>query len=147
MELVRWKPAREMFSLPHKMNDFFDDFFFPMSVGETTRREWGWNPKVDIYEEANRIVLTAELPGVDKKDIEVDVKNGVLTLKGEHSVDNEVKEKNYHRKERSFGRFERSFKLQEDVDADKITADYKDGILKVSIPKPEGIEPKQITVH
>jgi HSP20 family protein len=147
MELVRWKPAREMFPLQHKMNNFFDDFFFPMGVGETARQVWGWNPKVDIYEEENQIVLTAELPGVDKKDIEVDVKNGVLTLKGERSVDNEVKEKNYHRKERSFGRFERSFKLQGDVDAGKITADYKDGILKVSIPKPEEIKPKQITVH
>jgi HSP20 family protein len=147
MELVRWKPAREMFSLQHKMNDFFDDFFFPMDVGETVGRAWGWNPKVDIYEEADHIVLKAELPGVDKKDIEVDVKNGVLTLKGERSVENEVKEENYHRKERSFGRFERSFKLEGDVDADKITADYKDGILKVSIPKPEEIKPKQITVH
>jgi HSP20 family protein len=147
MELVRWKPAREMFSLQHKMNDFFDDFLFPMDVGETVGRAWRWNPKVDIYEEADHIVLKAELPGVDKKDIEVDVKNGVLTLKGERSVENEVKEENYHRKERSFGRFERSFKLEGDVDADKITADYKDGILKVSIPKPEEIKPKQITVH
>jgi HSP20 family protein len=129
------------------MNDFFDDFFLPMGLGETVRNVWDWNPKVDIYEEDDQIILTAELPGVDKKDIEVDVKDGVLTLKGERSVENEVKEKNYHRKERSFGRFERSFKLQRDVDPGKITADYKDGILKVSIPKPEDIKPKQITVH
>ena len=147
MELVRWKPESEMFSLQHTMNDLFDDFFFPMGAGETTRRAWGWNPKVDIYEESDHIVLTAELPGVDKKDIEVDVKNGVLTLKGERLVDNEVNEKNYHRKERSFGRFERSFKLQGDVDTAKITADYKDGILKVSIPNPEETKPKQISVH
>jgi HSP20 family protein len=136
-----------MFSLQHKMNDFFDDFFFPMDAGKTAGSVWGWNPKVDIYEDADQIVLTAELPGVDKKDIEVDVKNGVLTLKGERLVENEVKEKNYHRKERSFGKFERSFKLQGDVDADKIMADYKDGILKVSIPKSEEMKPKQITVH
>jgi HSP20 family protein len=147
MELVRWKPAREMFSLQNKMNDFFNDFFFPLDAGETVGRSWGWNPKVDIYEEADHIVLKAELPGVDKKDIEIDVKNGVLTLKGERSVENEVKEENYYRKERSFGRFERCFKLEGDVDADKIAADYKDGILKVSIPKPEEIKPKQITVH
>jgi HSP20 family protein len=136
-----------MFSLQNRMNDFFDDFFFPMGVGETVRQVWDWNPKVDIYEEEDQIVLTAELPGVDKKGIEVDVKDGVLTLKGERSADNEVREKNYHRKERSFGRFERSFKLQRDVDTGKITADYKDGILKVSIPKPEEVKPKQITIH
>ena len=129
------------------MNNFFDDFFFPMGLGETARNVWDWNPKVDIYEEEDQIVVTAELPGVDKKDIELDVKDGILTLKGERSSDNEVKEKNYYRKERSFGRFERSFKLQSDVDAGKIKADYKDGILKVSIPKPEEAKPKQITVH
>jgi HSP20 family protein len=147
MELVRWKPARDMFSLQNSMNHFFDDFFFPMGRGETVRNVWNWNPKVDIYEEEDQIVVTAELPGVDKKDIEVDVRDGVLTLKGERSADNEVKEKNYYRKERSFGKFERSFKLQRDVDPGKITADYKDGILKVSIPRPDEVKPKQITVH
>lgn len=147
MELVRWKPARNMFSLQHGMDDFFNDFFFPIDAGATVGREWNWNPKVDIYEEADHIVVSAELPGIDKKDIEVGVKNGVLTLKGERSADNEVKEKDYYRRERSFGRFERSFSLQGDVDAAKIKAEHKDGILKVSIPKPEEIKPKQITVH
>jgi HSP20 family protein len=147
MELMRWKPAGEIFSLQHKMNDFFDDFFFPMNFGETDRRMEGWNPKVDIYEEEGHIVLKAELPGVDKKDIAVDVKDDVLTLKGERSADSEVKDKNYYRKERFFGRFERSFTLPVNVDAGKITADYKDGVLKVSLPKPEEIKPKQITVH
>jgi HSP20 family protein len=136
-----------MFSLQHEMNDFFNDFFFPMAADAAVGRGWGWNPKVDIYEEADHIVLSAELPGIDKKDIEVSVKNGVLTLKGERSAGNEVKEKDYYRRERSFGRFERSFNLQGDVDIAEIKAEHKDGILKVSIPKPEEIKPKQITVH
>ena len=147
MELMRWKPAREMVSLRERMNDFFDDFFFPMPKEDTARSMWGWNPKVDVYEEDDHIVLKAELPGVDKKDIDVNVSNGVLTVKGERSIDNEVKEKNYFRKERSFGRFERSFTLPGEVDPEKIEADYKDGILKVSVPKPEDARPKQITVH
>lgn len=147
MELMRWRPARTVPSIQHRMNDFFDDFFFPMNFGGDAPGSEMWAPKVDVYEEADQIVVKAELPGVDKKDIEVDIKDGVLSLRGERSVDHEVKEKHYYRKERSFGRFTRSFTLPGDVDAEKIKADYKDGVLKVSIPKPEAAKPKQITVH
>ena len=84
---------------------------------------------------------------VDKKDIEVDVKDRVLTLKGERSSDNEVTEDNYYRRERCFGKFERAFNLPVDVELDKIKANYKDGVLEIEIPKPEEKKPKQITVH
>ena len=147
MELLRWNPSRELFSPRNQMRDLFDDFFYPLFKEDSPRSMWGWNPKVDVYEEEGRIVFKAELPGVDKKDIEVTVKDAVLTLKGERSVDKEVKEKNYYRKERSFGKFERAFNLPGDVNAESIEADFKDGILKVSVPKPKELKTKQITVH
>ena len=106
-----------------------------------------WNPTVDIYDNDEHIVIKAELPGIDKKDIVIDVKDGLLVLKGERSFDNEVKEEKYYCRERMFGKFERVFRLPADVDPEKISANYKDGILKIDIPKPEEQQPKQITVH
>ncbi len=85
--------------------------------------------------------------GIDKEGIEIDVKDRVLTLKGERSSENEVKDDNYYRRERCVGKFERAFTLPADVDPDKIKADYKDGVLKVDIPKPEEKKPRQITIH
>ena len=107
----------------------------------------GWKPVVDIYDDGDKIVVKAELPGVDKKDIDIALKERVLTLKGDRSYENEVKEASYYRKERIYGHFHRSFFLPEDVDPDKIKADFKDGVLKVEIPKTEERRPKKITVH
>jgi HSP20 family protein len=102
---------------------------------------------VDIYDNDHNIVIKAELPGVDKKDIVVHVEGRLLTLKGERSSEKEVNEDKYHCRERTYGKFERVFTLPAEVDADKITADYKDGVLKIDIPKPEEQKPKKITVH
>ena len=147
MELVRWNPRRDLFNWPLRTNRVFEGFFHPALFNEEGVSVWNWHPVVDIYENDDNIVITAELPGVDKKDISVDVNGRILTLKGERSADNEVKEDNYYRKERSYGKFERSFTLPADVDPDKVKADFKDGILKLDIPKPEAHKPKQITVH
>jgi len=147
MELVRWNPIRDMFSLRNHMNRVFGDFYFPTNREEGDLSIWNWNPVVDVYDNDDNIVLKAEIPGIDKKDIEVDVKGRVLTLKGERSSDNEVKEDNYYRRERCFGKFERAFNLPVDVELDKIRANYKDGVLEIEIPKPEEKKPKQITVH
>ena len=125
----------------------FDNFIFPTVRSDETMSDWGWNPVVDIYENEENIVITAELPGVDKKDMTVDVKGRVLTLKGERSTDNEVKEDNYYRRERCYGKFERCFTLPVEVDPEKIKADYKDGVLKIDIPKAEESKPKQVTIH
>ncbi|MDH3356001.1 MAG: Hsp20/alpha crystallin family protein [Desulfobacteraceae bacterium] len=147
MELIRWNPTRDMFSLRHQMNHLFDDVFRPAVRGDSKLSMWDWNPTVDIYDNDENIVIKAELPGIEKKDIVIDVKDGVLTLKGERSFDNEVKEKKYYCRERTFGKFERVFRLPAKVDPEKISADYKDGVLKIDIPKPEEQKPKQITVH
>jgi HSP20 family protein len=147
MELIRWNPMREMFNFRRQMNHWFDDAFSPMVGDDAKLSLWDWHPIVDVYDNDENIVIKAELPGIDKKDINIDVKDNVLTLKGERSYDNEVKKDKYYRRERSFGRFERAFQLPVDVDPEKISADYKDGILKINIPKPEVQKPKQITVH
>ncbi len=147
MELVRWNPMRDMLSAKHRMNRILDGFFMPSPYFRRENTAWDWNPSVDIYNEDSSIVLKAELPGVEKDHINIDVKDRVLTLKGERTIDNEAKEDNYYRRERSFGKFERRFSLPENVNADDIKADYKDGILRIEIPKPVEVQPKQITVH
>jgi HSP20 family protein len=101
----------------------FDDFFFPRTSDDEGMLSWSWNPVVDIYDNDDAIVIKAELPGVSKKDITVDVNDRVLTLKGERSANNEVKEDHYYRRESTYGKFERTFTLPADVDPDKIKAD------------------------
>ena len=147
MELVRFSPIRNVFGLRRRKIDMLDDFFYPFLRDGVDRCGLSWNPEVDIYDEDDTIVIKAELPGIAKKDIHVDVKDGVLILKGERSSDNEVKEDKYYRRERMSGKFERAFTLPADVDPDKIKADYTDGVLKVDIPKPEQRKPRQIKVH
>ena len=147
MTLVKWTPMREMMSLPYRINRFFDDSFFRAGFSDNDLALSAWHPMVDIYDDNDSIVIKAELPGIDKKDITIDLKDSVLTLKGERNVENEEKEDNYYRRERSFGKFERAFTLPTGLDPEKIKADYKDGVLKIEIPKPEKEKPKQITVH
>jgi len=146
MELTKWNPHRSLFNFSDPFDRFFDNFFYP-TRGDKSDSMWDWNPLVDIYDEKDHLVITAELPGVDKKDIVIDVKDRMLTLKGERSTDNEVKEGDFYRRERSYGKFERVFTLPVDVDPDKISATYKEGVLKLEIPKPEDRKPKKITVH
>jgi HSP20 family protein len=147
MELIRRNPMRDMFSFRHQMNHLFNDVFRPVVRDDEELSMWNKYPTVDIYDNDENIIVTAELPGIDKKDIVIDVKDGVLTLRGERSSDNEIKEEKYYRRERTFGKFERNFRLPADVDPQKINANYKDGILKIDIPKPEEKKPKKITVH
>jgi HSP20 family protein len=136
-----------MFSLSDQMNRMFDGFFYPTTGDDEKMSRWNGNPAVDIYDNDDHIVIKAEIPGVDKKDITVDIKDGVLTLKGERSSDNEERKENFYRRERTFGKFERAFTVPAEVDLDKIKADYKDGVLKIEIPKPKEHKPKQVTIH
>jgi HSP20 family protein len=140
MPLVRWDPFRDFNSLPSRFGDFFrKDWEAPLS---TT----AWNPSVDIFENDNEVVVKAELPGMDAKDIEVRLENNVLMLKGERRFEKETKEENYHRVEREYGTFSRAFALPRAVNGDKVTAEYKDGILKIVMPKKEETKPKPIKV-
>jgi len=101
---------------------------------------------VDIYETGESVVVKAELPGLTKEQVGIEVKDGVLTLKGERKVEKEVKEENYHRIERAYGTFQRSFSLPATVDQEKISAVLKEGVLEVTLPKKEQAKPKQINV-
>ena len=147
MELVRWNPWREMFNTRTRANRVWDEFFYPATGQTKATLDVNWHPVVDVYETDDRFVIKAELPGVDKKNIAVDVKDRVLTLKGERQAEEDVQNENTHCRERFYGRFERAFRLPSHVNGDLITADYKDGVLRIEIPKPEDTKPKQITVH
>jgi HSP20 family protein len=136
-----------MNDLRHRVDQMFGDMLYPATADDREPGQWSWNPVVDVYDNDDSIVIQAELPGVEKKDIRIDVKDRLLTLKGERSTDKEVTEEKYYRRERSYGSFQRVFNLPVDVDPDKIEAAYADGLLKVRIPKPETQKPKQITVH
>jgi HSP20 family protein len=125
----------------------FDDFFCPTTENGEELSMGNWNPIVDIYDNEDIIVVNAELPGVDKKDILIDIKGKVITLKGERLSENETKDETYYRRERSFGKFERVFVLPVEVNSDKVKADFKDGVLKIFIPKPEEQKTKKITIH
>jgi HSP20 family protein len=148
MAIVRWEPFRDLVSIQDRMNRIFDEAF--RGVGRTGTDEdyalGSWAPAVDIFEHEGNIVLKAELPGVDSKDVDVRVENNVLTLRGERRFDNEVKRDNYHRIERAYGTFGRSFTLPNVVDVEKIKAEFKDGVLRMTLPKKDEAKPKQISI-
>ena len=147
MNLVRWNPYGEMTAMRNRINRMFNEPYWLTSRMDDDTGMGMWNPAVDLYEKGDHFVIKAELPGVDKKDISIDLKDRVLTLSGERSYENEVKEENYYRKERSYGKFQRAFTLPSDVDSDKIKAEFKDGLLQIEVPKPEQQKPKQVTIH
>ena len=147
MNLVRWNPLREVATLHNSLNRYFDGDFFPSHWHDDKVRVSTWHPVVDVYEEEGSYVVKAELPGMDRKDIEVDIKDGVLALTGQRSSENEVKEGKYFRKERAYGKFYRAFNLPDNLNEDEIKAEFKDGLLTITLPKPEERKPRQITVH
>ena len=146
MNLIKLNPWREREMFQDHFNSIFEGNLFP-ALFEGGTETAHWRPAVDIYDKDDRLVLRAELPGVDKEDIELDLKERVLTLKGERKNEMEVKKENYFRKEISYGSFQRAFTLPEGVNQDAIKADFKDGILTVEIPKAEEEKPKRISVH
>ncbi len=146
MPIVRWEPFRELGTMQKEFNRLFNEAF-PRKYGEDELSTRTWAPPVDIFETENSLVLKADLPGVDPKDVEIRVEDSTLYLKGERKFEKEVKEENYHRVERSYGTFTRSFSLPNSIDADKVTADYKDGQLTLTMPKREEAKPKTIRIN
>jgi HSP20 family protein len=143
MAVIRWEPFRDLANLQHRMNQAFDASY----QGQQGAEDRAWAPAVDIFEENGNIILKAELPGIEPKDVDVRVENNVLTLKGERHFDGEVKREDYHRVERTYGAFSRSFTLPTVVDTDKIKAEVKDGLLRLTLPKKEEAKPKHISVN
>ena len=145
MAIIRWDPFREMSTLRERMNKLFEDTF----TGRGEDKELvssAWAPAVDIYENENEIVLTAEIPGINEKDVEIKIEDNTLTLKGERKFEKETKEENYHRIERSYGSFYRAFTLPHSVDPDKIEAVHENGVLKITMPKRQELKPKTVLI-
>ena len=145
MTLTRWDPLRDMSIMQDRMNRMFEDAGRGWR-GDEPSSTTSWSPAVDIYETEGEITVHAELPGVDRKDIALNLEKNVLTLKGERRFEKETKQENYHRIERAYGAFSRSFSIPAIVDEEKIRAEYKDGILRISLPKKEQVKPKQIQI-
>ena len=147
MAIVKWDPFRDVSTLQDRINRIFNESFGRSRDFDDEVSLSDWRPPVDIYETGDGIVLKIELPGVNKDDVSVEVKDNVLTIKGERLLDPAIKDENYYRKERSFGKFNRSFSLQESIKPDLIKASFKDGVLTVEVPRPEEDKPKQVTVN
>src|SRR5206468_11612098 len=141
--LTRWEPFRGVTSLQEQVNRLFNDAF--ERQGEESSLT-AWAPAVDIYETEHELVVKADLPDVDPKDLDIRVENNVLTIRGERKFEKKVNEENYLRVERAYGAFARSFSLANTVNSENIKADYQNGVLTLVIPKREEAKPKQIKV-
>jgi HSP20 family protein len=144
MALVRWDPAREIDTLQGSMNQLFDRFFEGQTGNGSVARRW--IPAMDLVETEDNLVLRADLPGMSEDDLNIEIKDGVLTVSGERKAEHEEKGEGFHRVERSFGSFSRSLSLPDGAQADRVAADFKDGVLEVRIPKPEETKPTRVAI-
>jgi HSP20 family protein len=140
MKLVQYNPMRSLITIPREIERFFDDFGLRLDSDRV------WNPSVDISESEEGFELKADLPGMKKEDINIEYKENVLSISGEKSHVDEKENKSFHRMERSYGKFERSFRLPSHIKADEIKASFKNGVLSVKVPKAEEAKAKEIAV-
>jgi HSP20 family protein len=143
MTLVRWESPRELDTLQTDLNRVFDAFFGGRAANGATRR---WIPAMDLVETDDHLVLRADLPGLDKDEVEIEVKDNVLTVSGERKAEHQESSNGYHRVERSYGRFSRSLSLPQGVDADQVQAEFDKGVLEVRIPKPVERKPHRVQI-
>lgn len=144
MAITRWDPFREMLQLQNRLNSLFEE----ASRGSDELLTTGsFVPPVDIYEDGNRIVLKLEAPGMKQEDLDIQMENNTLTVHGERKFEKETDEKNYHRVERRYGSFARSFTLPNTVDPEHVQASYDAGVLTIELAKRPEAKPKQIKVH
>lgn len=142
-KMSRWDPFRELVNLRDEMDRFFNTFFIRQLEGT----EGFWAPVIDIEEDNEYFIVKAELPGIKKEDIKISVRGNLLSITGGRKQESEIKNKTFHRIERSYGKFMRKITLPSEVNADKVQAKYKNGILTITLPKPESTKPKEITVE
>ena len=143
MAITRWDPFREVVTLQNRVNSLFRD----LSDNEDAVATASFVPPVDIYEDSEKIALKLEIPGIDEKDIDVRIESNTLTVKGERKFETDEKEQNYHRIERRYGSFFRSFTLPTTVDAENVSAHYNAGVLKLELRKKAEAQPRQIKVN
>ncbi len=142
MAITRWDPYREVVALQNRVNSLFRD----LNEGDDPVAAASFVPAVDIYEDAQKVVLKLEVPGIDQKDLDVRVENHTLTVKGERKFESEEKEQNFHRIERRYGSFYRAFTLPSTVDTESVAASYNAGVLKLELKKKPEAQPKQIEI-
>jgi len=142
--ITRWEPFRNISTLQEQVNRLFDSSFKGNGDNSTLTT---WAPAVDIYETENELVLKADLPDIDEKNLDIRVENNMLTIRGERKFEQKVNEDNYLRIERTYGSFSRSFSLPSTVNTEAIKADYKNGVLTVQLPKRAESKPKQVKVN
>jgi HSP20 family protein len=149
MAVIRWEPFRELLTTQDRFNQLFNQTF-GTTLGSQAQEDLSnraWAPAVDIYETEHSLVIKAELAGIDPKDVDVRIENQTLFIRGERKLEKEVNEENYHRMERTYGSFARSFTLPNTVDAENVSAEYKDGILTLTLAKREEAKPKTIKIQ
>ena len=141
-DLIRWEPARQMMTLREAMDRLFDDAFTrPLDMDG-----FSGMPAVDLYQDNDQVVVKAALPGLKSEDVQITLSDNVLTLRGEFKQEEERKDKTYHLREQRYGQFERSLRMPTDVQADKVKADFENGVLTITLPKAEAVKPKTITI-
>src|SRR5262249_9371355 len=143
MAITRWDPFREVVALQNRMNSLFHEF----NENDSPLTTASFVPAVDIYEDAKKVVLKLEVPGMEEKDLDIRVENNTLTVKGERKFEKDEKEENFHRIERRYGSFYRSFTLPSTVDTENVDAKYNAGVLKIELKKKAEAQPKQIKVN
>jgi HSP20 family protein len=147
MAIVRFDPFRDLASMQDRINRIFGEAYLRNNDEDVLNRG-DWRPPVDIYEnDKHEIVLRAELPGLKREDLDIRVENNTLTLRGERKHDTEVKQESYHRVERSYGSFSRSFSLPATVNTEKVSATFTDGVLTITLPMRDEAKPRQIQVQ
>ncbi len=144
--IVRWEPFKEIAALQERMNRVFDEVWGRRPRGEEDYLSSAWIPAVDVRETADALHIQVEVPGIDPKDVQVAVENGVLIIKGSRNFEKAAEGETYHRVERAYGSFERSFTLPSNIDPDKVKATYRHGVLHLSLAKREEAKPKAITI-
>jgi HSP20 family protein len=146
MAITRWDPFQELNLITDRMNRLFQDSFGSSNRDEALTTS-SFVPPVDIYEDEHNITLKIEVPGIEQKDIDVRLENNTLMVRGERKFEKEEKEENFHRVERRYGSFFRAFTLPNTVDAESVSADYDNGVLKIKLAKKAEAKPKQIKVN
>ena len=142
MELARFDPGREVDTLQSEVNRVFDAFFGGNATAPTRR----WVPAMDLAETEDELILRADLPGLGRDDVALEVKDGTLTVSGERKAEHDEQTEGFYRVERAFGSFSRSLSMPRGVDPDAVTADFADGVLEVLIPKPEERKPRRVEI-
>jgi HSP20 family protein len=145
MSIIRYDPFRDLRNLQEEVNRLFSNNL-SRSFGDEGIARGSWNPSVDIYENKDQIVLEAELPGMNREDFDVSIENNVISVRGERRFEKKDENDSYHRVERSYGSFTRSFTLPQTVSADSASAEYKNGVLRVTLPKREEVKARRIEI-